>query len=170
MNRHDLRSKSTRLYPNVYVAAEFTELRLEQRIRAAWLWSQRQAVIAGSSAAFLHGARWVDDDSPVELVYRNPRTPTGVVARRDVVLAGETTTHGDLTVTTPARTAFDLGRRESLSVALIRVDSLMRATGVSAESVAELAALHRRARGLRQLEKTEEFLASIDENLDKALR
>lgn len=153
LNRHQLRSKFARVHPDVYLPSYIAEPQLKQRIHAAWLWSHRNGVIAGSAAAFLHGTGWIDRDSDIELIYHNPRTPTGVIARRDLLLDDETSMIGGLTVTTPARTAFDLGRRGTSTEALIRVDALMRATAVSRESVSRLARRHRRARGLRQLEK-----------------
>ena len=76
-----------------------------------------------------------------------------MIARRDLLLAGESMRVGDLTVTTPARTAFDLGRRGTPASALARVDALMRATTLQQSSVADLARRHRHARGLRQLER-----------------
>ena len=152
VGRNQLGGRFTRLYPDVYLPAGTGEPSLDQRIRAAWLWSRREAVIAGSAAAFLHGARWVDRDSRIELIYRNPRTPPDVIARRDLLLAGESMRIGDLMVTTPARTAFDLGRRGTPASALARVDALMRATSLRQSSVADLARRHRHARGLRRLE------------------
>lgn len=153
LNRHRLRRHSTRLYPDIYLPIQDGEPLLEQRIHAAWLWSKREAVFSGSTAAFMHGTRWVDRDGDIELIYRNPRTPAGVVARRDVLLAGEVTMLDGLAVTSPARTGFDLGRRGTLVSALARVDALMRATQVTADSIAELAQRHRHTRGLRQLER-----------------
>jgi len=153
VNRHQLRTGFTRLFPGVYQARQTTPS-LQDQIRAAWLWSQRRGVIAGLAAAALHGTRWVDSHSAVELVHANARAPAGVVVRRDLLLAGETVRIGEMTVTTPARTAFDLGRVGQLNSAVARVDALMNATGLSATAVAELAAAHPRARGLRRLEAT----------------
>jgi len=153
VGRNQLGSRFVRLHPDVYLPAAAGEPDLAQRIHAAWLWSKRQAVIAGSAAAFLHGARWVDRDSRIELIYRNPRSPPEVIARRDLLLAGEVVTIGDLTVTAPARTAFDLGRRGAPAIALARVEALMRVTSLRTTSVADLARRHRHARGLRQLER-----------------
>ena len=153
VGRNQLGSRFVRLHPDVYLPAAAGEPDLAQRIHAAWLWSKRQAVIAGSAAAFLHGARWVDRDSRIELIYRNPRSPPEVIARRDLLLAGEVVTIGDLTVTAPARTAFDLGRRGAPAIALARVEALMRVTSLRTTSVADLARRHRHARGLRQLEQ-----------------
>ena len=153
VSRNQLGGRFARLHPDVYLPTSAGKPLLDQRIRAAWLWSKRDGVIAGSAAAYLHGARWVDRDIDVELIYRNPRTPGGVIARRDLLLAGEVVTIGDLAVTTPARTGFDLGRRGAPVRALARVDALLRATSLQRTSVSDLARRHRRARGLRQLER-----------------
>jgi very-short-patch-repair endonuclease len=54
-------------------------------------------------------------------------------------------------VTTPARTAFDLGRRRGLTTAVIRLDALMQATKVKPSEVELIADRHRGARGTVQL-------------------
>lgn len=66
---------------------------------------------------------------------------------------------GDLPVTTPQRTAFDIGRRHPTRSAVARMDALLRATGIGLEDVAGIAAQHPGARGLRQLEAV---LALVD--------
>ncbi len=55
-------------------------------------------------------------------------------------------------VTTPERTAFDIGRRSSARTAVAGLDALARATGFEVDSVLSIAACHPGARGLRQLE------------------
>ena len=55
-------------------------------------------------------------------------------------------------VTTPERTAFDIGRRGPVGRAVARLDALARATDFKVSDVEELAGKHRHARGLRQLE------------------
>ena len=51
---------------------------LEQRIAAAWLWSKAAAAtIGGAAAAALHGAKWIPDDVPVELICTNSRRAAG---------------------------------------------------------------------------------------------
>lgn len=157
ISRHQLRATCVRIHPDVYLPAEVAEPQLAQRIQAAWLWSQRAGVIAGSAASFLHGARWVDRDSTIEMIHHNARTPAGVIARRDLLLAGESVAMSGLVVTTPARTAFDLGRRGGLAGALVAVDALMAASRLSRDHVADLAKRHGRARGLRQLEQVLEL-------------
>lgn len=152
LSRYELRKYHRAAMPDVYVG-KGAKLTLRQRITAAWLWSRRQAVVAGSSAATLHGARWVSDTAPVELIWSNARPPVGVIARDDLLLADETRTLAGITVTTVARTAFDLGRRGQPGDAVARLDALGAATGFRADDVRAVAARHPHTRGLRQLEK-----------------
>jgi very-short-patch-repair endonuclease len=100
----------------------------------------------------MYGAKWIDDDSPVELIWRNARVPKGVVTRTDSVLAEEIQNLEGLAVTTQERTAFDIGRRGRLDDGIARLDALGQATGFKVSAVEELAARHRHTRGLRQLE------------------
>ena len=55
--------------------------------------------------------------------------------------------------TTPARTAFDLGRREGLISAVTHLDALARATNLKAVDVEALMPRHPRVRGLVQLRR-----------------
>lgn len=151
VNRHQLRTRFRTVFPDVYLARE-SEASLQDRIAAAWLWSHREAVIAGLSAAAMHGARWISDDAAVELIHANPRPPTGVVTRRELLHSDEVQLMDGRPVTTPARTAFDLGRRGSLSSAVARLDALVRATKLEVDDVLAVAARHPGVRGLRQLE------------------
>lgn len=151
VSRHKLRTQYRAMFPNVYLSNQVRPS-FEQRIAAAWLWSDRQATIAGAAAAALHGAKWIDDDTCVELIHVNPRAPHGVRVRRDLVLDGEVQTLAGRRVTTLERTAFDIGRRGPVRSAVARLDALARATGFTITDVAGLARRHRGARGLRQLE------------------
>lgn len=148
---HELGRYHRAIMPNVYLDKRM-QSRLRQRIVAAWLWSHRRGVVAGVAASALHGADWVDDDAVIELIWRNARAPDGVKTYDDLLLDGETQRWGALEFTTPERTAFDLGRRGSLGQAVARLDALARATAFKIGDVAELAARHPGARGLRQLE------------------
>ncbi|KAA0110846.1 hypothetical protein [Mycolicibacterium sp. P1-5] len=151
LNRHQLRTRYRAVFPDVYLPRE-DDASLHDRITAAWLWSHREATIAGLSAAAVHGAKWISSNDPVELIHANPRPPNGVLTRRLLVHSDEVQWVGDWQVTTPARTAFDIGRRGGLRSAVARLDALARATKVSAEEVSAVAACHPGARGLRQLE------------------
>ena len=126
------------------------QLSLERRIAAAWLWSGRTATIAGAAAAALHGARWIPDDVPVELFHPNPRAPHGVLTRRGVLLEGETQTVAGLAITTPERTAFDIGRRGAVRSAVVRLDALARATGFKVDDVLRVAKRHPGSPGWRR--------------------
>ncbi len=157
LSRHELRTYYRALMPNVYTDKR-SQPSLRQRTIAAWLWSRRQAVIAGVAASALHGARWVDDHAPVELIWRNARAPHGVITRDELLLSGEVQHVDGLPVTTPERTAFDIGRRGLAGPAVARLDALAAATDFKVRDVAELAAQHRHTRGLRQLERRLELV------------
>ncbi len=113
--------------------------------------SGRRGVIAGIAASALHGAQWVDDDVPIELIWGNTRPPRGLVARDETVADDEITRVAGLPVTTPARTAYDLGRHLARGQAVARLDALMRATPFSIEDVLLLFKRHAGARGIRRL-------------------
>ncbi|BBZ51349.1 DUF559 domain-containing protein [Mycobacterium heidelbergense] len=149
---HELGNHYTAIMPNVYLDKRL-QPSLRQRIVAAWLWSGRNAVIAGAAASALHGAKWVDADAPVELIWRNARAPRGVKTRADLLLDGESQLLNGLGVTTEERTAFDLARRGTLGQAVARLDALANATDFKVNDVRELADRHPHTRGLRQLDK-----------------
>jgi len=70
----------------------------------------------------------------------------------------EVTAVAGLAVTTPERTAFDIGRRKPHRVAVARLDALARATNLKPDGVMSVAERHPGARGLRQLEVALEFV------------
>jgi very-short-patch-repair endonuclease len=151
LNQHQLRTRHRLVFPNVYVPNE-AQLSLGRRIVAAWLWAGRDATIAGLAAAALHGSAWIDDDAAIELIHHNSRPPRGVLTRRDTLLDGEVTRVTGLPVTTPERTAFDIGCRYPHRAAVARMDALARATGLERDGVMSVAKNHPGARGLRKLE------------------
>lgn len=153
-----LRRLYRQLYPGVFVPRD-AQLTAAERAIAAWEWSRRQAVVAGLSASALHGAKWIDGDLPAELVHGNYRAPAGISVHLDSLLAGETVEVDGMKITTPARTAFDLGRRLTLGLAVERVDALMNMTGLTAPEVHAVLAAHRGARGTVRLR---EVLALVD--------
>jgi hypothetical protein len=157
LNRHQLRTRYRAVLPNVYLGRDI-EPTLDQRIAAAWLWSRSRATIAGAAAAALHGTQWIPDNVPVELIYANPRAPSGVLTRRDALIDGETQTLDGYRVTTPERTAFDIGRRGAVHSAVARLDALCRATGFKVDDVLRVAENHPRSPGLRCLEAALELV------------
>jgi hypothetical protein len=157
LSRHQLRTQYRAVFPNVYLPKD-TRPSLEQRIAAAWLWSNRRATIAGAAAAASHGANWIPDGVPVELIHANPRAPGGVLTRRCAFIDGETQTIAGYAVTTPERTAFDIGRRGAVHSAVARLDALAHATGFKTEDVLRIAENHPRSPGLRCLETALELV------------
>ncbi|OBH24343.1 hypothetical protein A5692_00265 [Mycobacterium sp. E342] len=150
LNEYQLRRWYRPIFRDVYIPKRH-EPSLDDRVFGAWLWSRRRAVIAGTAASALHGARWVDSDTPVELVSKNARPQRGLIVRNETLADDEVTIVKRLPVTSVARTAFDLGRHLPRSQALARLDALMRATPYSFEDVSILAKRYKGARGLRRL-------------------
>jgi hypothetical protein len=145
-----LRSQYEALYRNVYVPKGL-ELTAATRGVAAWLWSGRTATVAGLSAAALLGTRWIDPAQPGELYRRNGKPVDGIVIHRDELWDDEVgSTHG-IPTTTPARTAFDLGRRKGLIRTITHVDALANATNLKAVDVEALIPRHPGVRGVVQL-------------------
>jgi hypothetical protein len=126
-------------------------LSLRDRTVGAWLWSHRGGIVTGVAASALHGAEWVDDDVTIELVWDYIRSPQGIVVRHERLADDEITCIAGLPVTTPARTAFDLGRFLPRGKAIERLDALMRACPFSPEEVLLLAKRYRGARGVAKL-------------------
>ncbi len=147
-----LRRDCLRIYPGVWMPRD-VEMTAIHRAHAAWLWSRRRGVLAGLSASALLGAKWIDPDTPAELIHANRRSPPLLDVRTDTVLSDETRTARGLPVTTAARTAFDLGRRREPTEGVARIDALMNATDLKVVEVAAVADMHRGARGLRQLDE-----------------
>ena len=150
LTEYELRRWYKPIFRDVYVPKR-CEPSLRDRIVGAWLWSRRRAVVAGVAASALHGAPWVDANASIELIARNARPQRGLVVRNETLADDETTRIAGLRVTTPARTALDLGRHQDRGVAIARLDALMWATPFSKEDVLLLAERHRGARGVRLL-------------------
>ena len=91
-------SRQLRVLPDVRTTGSILPLR--DRTLAAWLWSRRRAVIAGAAAAAPHGARWIDDDTPVGLILENGRPPKGLIVRNETLADAEVTRVAGLLVTT----------------------------------------------------------------------
>jgi hypothetical protein len=147
---HQLRTDFEPVHRNVYVRRG-TKLTPVTRAIAAWLWSGRSATLAGLSAAALHRTAWIDDWLPAELNRRSRDKARGIVLHSDSLDEDETCVRDGISLTTPARTAFDLGRRKGLIAAVIRLDALMHSTELKPPDVELLADRHRGVRGLVQL-------------------
>lgn len=148
-----LRRDFVAVYPGVYVP-RWVEPSPAQRARAAWLWSRGNGVVAGVSASAIHGSKWIDAAHPAELVHTNRRAPAMLTIHTDALLASETTVIDGMTVTTSARTAFDLGRRLPVVDGVQRIDALLNATHIRVDEIEKVAERHPGARGLTTLRRT----------------
>lgn len=146
------------VYPGVYGPSGI-EPSARQRAQAAWLWSRRRGVIAGNSAAALLGAKWVSPSLDAELVHDNRRPPTRLVVHSDSIAPGEIVTVDGMATTTPARTAFDIGRRTTVRLqAVQRLDALMNATDLKLTDIEAVIARHPGTRGLARLRRVLPFV------------
>ena len=148
--RRTLVSRNVMIHQNVYLP-KGVKVTAETRAMAAWLWSRRRATVAGLSAAALHRSKWIDAARPAELIRPVACKVNEIVIHRGSLDESETCVVRGIPATTPARTAYDLGRRGTLTQAVISLDALANATGLKPDDVAALLPVHRGARGLPQL-------------------
>jgi hypothetical protein len=149
LTRHQLRRRCVAVHPDVYVQVG-AQLTATSRAAAAWLWTGRRGVLAGRSAAALHGAKWVSDDAHAQLLHRNRRRPSGIDTWSDRYEDDEVQTIRGMPVTTPARTALDLACRLPLDDAVVAIDALARATKLKMADVDLLVERYRGRRAIRQ--------------------
>jgi hypothetical protein len=90
------------VYRNVYLQSG-VQLTPERRAVAAWLWSNRDATLAGMSAAAIHASRWLDSELPAELYRREACDVDGILIHRGRLRDDETSLVRGLPLTTPAR-------------------------------------------------------------------
>jgi hypothetical protein len=158
LTRHELQRWYRTVFRGIYVPKRSMPF-LRDRTVGAWLYSKRQGVVAGVAASGLYGADWIDASVPIELISPTTRPQRGLVVRSETLSGDEMTSVAGIPVTTPARTAFDLGRHLPRGQALARLDALMRATPFSIEDVQLLMKRHHGVRGVRQLR---ELLPLVD--------
>lgn len=133
-----------RLFPDVHAPAG-AQRDLLLRSEAAAVLVEGSGVLAGYSAAELWEASCGAADAPAEVLVLpgfQRRSRDGLVVRRDALLPEEVTRHRGCAVTTPVRTAFDLGRWAPSTVErVVAVDALARRR-FPLDAVRSLAARH----------------------------
>lgn len=149
LTRGQLRWNHTALHPGVYIPND-AEQTLSLNTVATWLWTGRRGVIAGRAAAALHGAKWVDASTPIEIIAEHTRKRPGVIVREERIGADEITYIGELPATTIARTALDLARHLPRDLAVRHLDALAAATGVLPIDALTLAEKYPGLRGIRR--------------------
>ena len=126
LTRYALRRDFVALHQDVYVARD-VGITAQQRATAAWLRSRRRGILAGFSAAALHGARWIDPGRPATIIDTNRRRTRGIDAWADAIDDEVWLVRG-MAVTSPARTALDIASRYPEDSAVASIDALARAT------------------------------------------
>ena len=147
VTKSQLETRYHRLFRGVYIDRD-AELTAAVRAKAAWLWTGRRGIVAGFSAAALHGSKWVDDKRVVELIHTNHHRSAGTQLHRDTVAADEIEIVGGLTVTSPTRTALDLGCWYPAMTAVAGIDALAAATEIKAADIELLARRYAGRRGI----------------------
>lgn len=110
LTRRELNRNYIKLYRNVYLHRS-AELTAEVRAVAAWMWSGGNATVAGLSAAAVLGSKFVPAEAPAQLARTNQWCPKGIVIQQGDLRADEMVRTRGISCTTPARTAYDLGRQ-----------------------------------------------------------
>jgi hypothetical protein len=146
LTRGQLRWNYRPIFPGVYVSKS-TDRSLRIMTIGAWLWSERRATITGRAAAALHGAKWVEQSSPIEMLWRNNHCPPGVIVRNERFQPDEVTSLGGIAVATPARVGFDLARHLRGATAVAHLDDLARAARITKQDLISLVDRYPGARG-----------------------
>jgi hypothetical protein len=155
ISRRALARDHRAIYRDVYLPRD-VELTALLRARAAWL--STGATLCGLSAAAAFGTKWLDASAPAEIVRATRHTPSGIVVHSWRLAPDETCLAGSMTVTTAARTAFDIDRNLPPVRAIPILDALVNASGVKTAAVQVLADRYPGARGVARLRSTLELV------------
>lgn len=158
LTRSRLSTGYTRLFRDVYVSRD-DEVTAVLRARAGWLWSGRRGVVAGFSAAALHGSKWVDAMTVVDLIHHNRHRQPGIRVHEERIEEDEITVVDGILVTSASRTALDLGCWYPTTAAVAGIDALARETRIKAADVELLA---QRYPGRRGIVRAREAIALFD--------
>jgi hypothetical protein len=149
VTRQSLRSGYRRLHPGVWVKRGEV-LTAAVRAEAAWKWAPAGAILAGYSAAAVHGAKYLPNNAKAELIVTHRvRPPTGVTVRRRTVSTEDIDTVRGMRVTSAVRTAFDLCRDLDRDRAVEAVDALYQATAMTKADLLDYAGSAARLHGYR---------------------
>jgi hypothetical protein len=149
LTRGKLRWNYIAVHPGVYIP-NGAERTVFLNTVAAWLWTGRKGIIAGRAAAALHGAKWVNASTPIEVIAEHGRRRAGVIVREQRIGDDEITCVAGMPVTTVSRTALDLARHLPRNNAVAHLDALAAATGTTCADAFALAERYRRTPGIRR--------------------
>ncbi|MEH1015147.1 DUF559 domain-containing protein [Micromonospora sp. CPCC 206060] len=161
LTRGELRSRAWRpLFRDIYADARIIITHPVRCATVARLLLPAEAAIAGRSAAALFGAGAVRTDEPIDVLVPTG-TRFGPVSGLRVHCArlsdGDLVRHGDLTVTSPARTAWDVAQWLDTVDAVVVIDALLARRVVTAASLRDYAAARAGQRGWQRLRRTVEL-------------
>ncbi len=150
VSAYQLRRSYRPVYRNVYVPRQ-TAVTALTRARAAWLWADGTATMTGLSAAAMLGTKWMDPATPAELNRVDRHCPLGIVVHSYDLAPSEICVVDGVRITTPERTAFDIGRLLAPDRAIPILDALANASNLKTADVVRLAEGKHGARGVRRL-------------------
>ncbi|WP_198154105.1 type IV toxin-antitoxin system AbiEi family antitoxin [Catenuloplanes japonicus] len=147
----------SRIFPDIYVAADDL-VAMSHRVwcEAATLLLPPGGAVGGLSAAWLWGVDLLPLTAPppVSVVIPHGRRLRGtpyLAIVHAVLPADDVTTLAGVPVTTPARTAFDLGRQRNKADAVIALDAMLHRRLITKRRVEELIGVRRGLRGVPAL-------------------
>lgn len=156
------------ILPGVYLP-EGVQPTAFRRARAVSVWSRGRATLAGLSAAAVWGAKWIDDDDNAACNHvRGPENDeySWVEVYRERLEPGDRLRRHGMLVTSPARTAYDVGRRLEIDRGVEVVDALYQTGKLTKRELAAYAEAHPARRGVRRLR---EVIALSDEGAESPM-
>lgn len=129
-------------------------LSARERVVATASRARGESVVAGVAASILHGSLWFDAEFKIELLHPisgASRHGTGRITHRFQVAPTDVIELDGILVTTPVRTAFDVGRITPDWRGLGHLDALHRATRFSVADLCRYVEWHAGWRHIRQL-------------------
>jgi hypothetical protein len=112
--------------------------------------SRRRGIVAGLTASAVHGAKWVEFFAPFEILHTNRNPLPGIRVHVDRIDDDGIVWLEGVPVTTPARTALDLGCWYGTDAAVAAIDALLNAVDLKpadVESIAQRYPARREIRG-----------------------
>lgn len=155
-----------RLQNGFYVPTDVV-LGAREWIAASWRSSGGAPVIGGMAATIMHGSPWYDPEFDVELFRHaqgSSRAGETTLLHRTELAKSDVVEIDGLPVTSPIRTAFDIGRRGPRWRALGYLDALQRASGFSPDELARYTESHRGRRGVRMLRELTPLINGLAES------
>jgi very-short-patch-repair endonuclease len=150
LTRRSLARGNIAIHRDVYLPRD-VEMTALIRAHAAWL--ATGATLCGSSAAAMFGTKWLDPSATAEIVRADRHPPPGIVVHTWELAPAEVCRVRGVDLTTPARTAFDIGRTRPLDQAIPAIDAVLNATRITLPDVIAVADAHPGGRGVARLRR-----------------